>query len=53
MSHGKLEVIEYLDAECSVKDEQGVFKNPGQGESDGESSDYVGHHLGGLVGCSL
>ena len=50
MSRGKLVVIEYLDVECSVKGEQRMLRNPSQGERDGECSDYVGQHLGGLVG---
>ena len=50
MSRGKLVVIEYLDAECSARGEQGMLRNPGQGERDGEHSDYLGQHMGGLVG---
>ena len=50
MSRGKLEVIEYLDVECSARVEQRMLRNPDQGERDGEHSDYVGQHLGGLVG---
>ena len=50
VSHGKLVVIEYLDVECSTRVEQRMLKNPDQGERDGERSDYVGQHLGGLVG---
>lgn len=49
MSGGNLEVIEYLDAECSARVEQRMLRNPIQGESDGEHNDYMGHHLGGLV----
>lgn len=46
---GKLEVIEYLDVECSTQVETTMLMNLGQGERDGEHSDYVGHHLGGMV----
>ena len=49
VSYGKLVVIEYLDAEHSTRVEQRVLRNTGQGERDGERSDYMGHHLGGLV----
>ena len=27
-----------------------MLKNPNQGERDGEHSDYMGQHMGGLVG---
>ena len=50
LSHGKLVVNEYLDVECSARVEQRMLRNPSQGERDGECSDYVGQHLGGLVG---
>ena len=50
MSRGKLVVIEYLDAECSTMSEQRMLRNLDQGEGDGEHSDYMGQHLGGLVG---
>ena len=50
VSHGKLVVKEYLDAACSVRVEQRMLRNPGQGERVGAHSDYVGQHLGGLVG---
>ena len=50
VSRGKLVVKEYLYAECYARVEQRMFRNPGQGERDGERSDYVGQHLGKLVG---
>ena len=50
VSHGKLVVKEYLNAECSARGEKRMLWNLGQGERDGECSDYVGEHLGGLVG---
>ena len=49
VSRGKLKVIEYLDAECSSRVEQRKLRNLSQGERDGKHSDYVGHHLGGIV----
>lgn len=33
----------------SVRVEQTMLRNPNQGERDGERSDYVRHHLGGMV----
>ena len=50
MSHGKLVVKEYLDTKCSMRGEERMLWNPSQGERDGAHSDYVGQHLGGLVG---
>jgi hypothetical protein len=50
VSHKKLVVIVYLDVECSTRVEQRMLRNPDHGEKDGEHSDYVGQHLGGLVG---
>ena len=53
VSRGKMVVKEYLDIECSVRGEQRMLWNPSQGERDDEHSDYVGQHLGGLVGLLL
>ena len=50
MSCGKLVDKEDLDAARSVRREQRMLKNSYQGERDGGHSDYVGQHLGGLVG---
>ena len=49
MSCGKLDVIEYLDADCSARVEQRMLRNLGQGERDGARSDYMAQHLGALV----
>ena len=49
VSRGKLVIIEYLDVECPMWAEHKMLRNFDQGERDGERSDYMGHHLGGLV----
>ena len=40
---------EYLDATRSMRREQRMLTNLGQGERDGVCSDYVAQHLGELV----
>lgn len=49
VSHRKLEVKEYLDVECSAWVEQRMLRNPDQGDKVVRASDYMCHHLGGLV----
>ena len=49
VSHGKLEVKEYLDVECSMRVEQRMLWNPGQGDRVVRVIDYMCHNLGGLV----
>ena len=50
MSCGNLVVKEYLDAACPMRGEQTMLRNLSQGERYGDRSDYMGQHLGGLVG---
>ena len=49
MSRRKLVVKEYLDAVYSTRGEKTMLRNFNQGDRDGERSDYIGQHLGGLV----
>jgi hypothetical protein len=48
MSCGKLVDKEYMDTARSVRREQRMLWNLGQGERDGVHSDYMALHLEGL-----